>query len=174
MKNSMTRLLCGVAVLAAFAAGFVIPMKDANALTANVPITASLNIPLVLGAMTAIAFGTIVMDSAGDTITVSPAGVRSKTGASVLTGTPANGVINITGTANAAITVTPPAAPVVVSGLTGGGSAQFNNFTIGGSPTALDGTGAIAITVGADLVYTGVIDNGKVISTTAGYTIAYN
>jgi|GEM_PF-2611384 len=173
MKNSMTRLLCGAAVLAAFAAGFIIPMQNANAVNAAVSVTGNLNIPLVVSSTTPIAFGTIIMIPAGDTVTVNAStGAITGLAATTFAGTASNGTIVLAGQGNASVSFTDPATiDVAVTG----GSYHIQNFVVNGGDTqSLSAGGALTVKVGADLAYDASISSGGVISSTATFTVAYN
>ena len=98
---------------------------------------------------TAMDFATITADPSGDTVTLSTAGGVSSTGASTFSGTAAAGAFSVTGTPSAAVSISFSSGDT----LTGPGAAMsLGNFAhdAGGSP-AFDGSGALALNVGADL-----------------------
>ncbi len=171
MKNSMTRLLCGAAVLAAFAAGFIIPNHSAEAATAAVSVTGNLYIPLSVTSTTPIAFGNIIMDPAGDTVTLNRStSALTDTAGTTYTGTASHGTIVLAGTGTASISITAPSAIDVALG---GANYHIENFTFGAGTQSLV-AGALTIDVGADLRYEAAISAGGAISETANFTVDYN
>ncbi len=94
-------------------------------------------------------YATIAVTSGGGTVTISPSGMLSAPGGFVLSGMPAAGQFNVTGTNGCAVTIsfTPGA-------LTGPGTAMtITNFTTnaGPTPTLQPPSGQLSFSVGADL-----------------------
>lgn len=111
--------------------------------------TAEIQAPIVLSEDTAMDFATIIADPAGDTVTLDLADAVSSTGASTFSGTPASADFSATGTASAAVSISFSTGDT----LTGPGTAMaLGNFQHdGGGTPAFDGTGNLALIVGADL-----------------------
>lgn len=113
--------------------------------TANATIVQAIGIT----AVNSLEFGDI-LNGAANTVTVSPAGVRSATdGTQLIGGTVQAASFNVTGDGNRAYTITLPAAATVTEG--GGATMTVNNFThnAGGAPALT--AGADTFNVGADL-----------------------
>ncbi len=113
--------------------------------TANAEIRAA----IALTETTEMDFGIIEPVAGGDTITLTPAGGISASGASTLAGTAAAGVWDATGTASHAVGISFSSGDT----LTGPGTAMpLGSFThnAGGSP-AFDGSGDLSFNVGAAL-----------------------
>ena len=113
--------------------------------TANAIIVAA----ITLTESTQLDYGAITADPAGDTVTITSAGVVSSTGSSTFSGSPAGGVWAATGAASTAVTISFSTGDT----LTGPGTAMpLGTFThdAGGSP-AFDGSGDLAFNVGANL-----------------------
>lgn len=143
MRNIKLGLL---AVSAMGAAAFATQAQAAD-VTGNA--SASIQQAINLTEDTAMDFATIIADAAGDTVTLTSAGAISSTGSSTFTGTAAAGAFSATGTPSAAVTISFSTGDV----LTGPGpDIPLGTFThdAGGSP-AFDGTGNLALNVGAAL-----------------------
>lgn len=123
--------------------------SQANAADVTGNATAEIQAPVVLTEDTAMDFAVIIADPAGDTVTLDTADSVSSSGSSTFSGTPASADFSATGTASAAVTISFSSGDT----LTGPGTAMaLGNFAhnAGGSP-AFDGTGNLALIVGADL-----------------------
>jgi hypothetical protein len=110
---------------------------------------AELENPILISEAAPVNFATITNDPAGDTITLSPEGVISATGASTFSGTPSAATFTITGSPSAGVSISFSTGDTI----TGPGAAMpLGNFTTnaGGSP-GFDGSGDLSFNVGASL-----------------------
>lgn len=123
--------------------------NQAHATDATGTATAVIRAAITLAEDTAMDFGLITPNPAGDVITLSTAGAATAASGSDLAGTPAAGGFTATGTALSAVTISFSTGDT----LTGPGTAMaLDSFTTdaGGSP-AFDGAGDLNFDVGADL-----------------------
>lgn len=152
------------------ALGFIASASVANAADATANASAEIQQAIVITENTAMDFATIVADPAGDTVTLTPIGGISSTGASTFSGTPAAGDFSVTGTPSAAVTISYSAGDT----LTGPGAAMpLGTFVhnAGGSP-AFSGAGALAFNVGANLTV-GAAQTGGSYTGTYTLTVDY-
>lgn len=168
MKHLMnTTSIIAMAAVAGFV-GFA--STDAKAASDTGTASATLVTALtVTSGGTPLEFGTI--GNAANTVTVSPAGVRSATDATQLAGgTPTAADFTVAGTASATYTISIPAT-TISNGVT---TLTVNNFTTdaGATPT-LDGTGADAFNVGGDLIVTAGADTSAAYTGTFTVTVNY-
>lgn len=137
----------GLAGLAAL--GMIGYSSQVNAADATGNVSATIVAPIVVSETTAMSFASIAADSAGDTVTLTPAGSISATGGSTFSGTPAAGVFDATGAASTAVTISFSTGDI----LTGLGTPiPIGTFShnAGGSP-AFSAGGALSFNVGAAL-----------------------
>ncbi len=105
---------------------------------------------IALTESTAMDFGDIAADVAGDIITISTVGVVSATGTSIGTGSPAAGAWAATGDASTSVTISFSAGDLLSGPGTDMALGTFLHDA-GGSP-AFDVGGNLAFNVGADLI----------------------
>lgn len=136
-------------LLGATALYFAFSLTPAMAADVTGNASATIQQAIVLSEDTAMDFASVIADASGDTITLTPAGSISATGASTFSGTPAAGAFSATGTPSAAVAISFSSGDT----LTGPGTAMpLGTFAhdAGGSP-AFDGSGNLSFNVGADL-----------------------
>jgi hypothetical protein len=115
---------------------------------ATATVTTTLQAAVTLTKNTDMSFGTLLIGSASEVITLSSGGGRSSTGSAVFSGSGVAADFTATGASGSALTIT-----VANTTLTGPGSAMaLNNFThsAGVSPV-LTAAGSLTFTVGGDL-----------------------
>ena len=119
-------------------------------------------------------FGNIVMDTAsGDTLTLdAPTGSVTKAGSSLLSGATSAGSISVSGTPNAAISITPP--PDENIGYTGGNVTLTNFNVTGGNVQSLNAGGTLSVGVGCELHYTSNISEGGPLNSSISFIFEYN
>lgn len=112
-------------------------------------------------------FGTIIIDTLGDTITLSPAGTISAQNMSMFSGTVTAGHIRATGDKNTAVSITFSSGDVL-SGP--GASMPLGNFTHdAGSSPAFDGRGKLEFNIGASLT----VNPGQIDGNYSGTYVVY-
>lgn len=144
---------------------------QANATDFDGDASANIEEPLIITQDTAMDFATIQADSTGDTITLTLTDAVLSPGASTFSGTPASADFSVTGTPNAAVTISfssgdtlsGPGAPMTLG--------NFQNDA--GTTPQIDGTGNFSVTVGADLTVN-ANQVGGAYSGTYTLTIDYN
>jgi hypothetical protein len=145
----------------AVAAALLASVISQNALAATDTGTANARIvtPITItAAPTPMNFGDIQPEAGATTVTLSTGGVATPSGATVVTGSPSQGVFTVTGTAAATYSITLPADGTV--SLTGPGSPATDmavngfNHDAGGTPT-IGGGGSSTLNIGAVLSVAG-------------------
>lgn len=136
-------------LLSVSALGVIAFASQAQAADVTGNASANIQAAIALTEDTAMDFATIVADAAGDTVTLATDDSISATGASTFSGTAAAGAFSATGTPSAAVTISFSSGDT----LTGPGTAMaLGNFVHdAGATPAFDGTGNLALNVGADL-----------------------
>lgn len=164
MKNLYKFGLIGMTAIGVAAGA---PQANAADVTGNA--SATIQTPIALSEDTAMNFATIIADTSGDVVTLTPAGSISAANTSTFSGTAAAGAFSATGGANAAVSISFSTGDT----LTGPGTAMpLGTFTTdaGGSP-AFDGSGDLAFNVGADLTINAAQTAGAYSGT---YTLTVN
>jgi len=149
MNKMNTRLISGLA------AALLAAVYSQSALAATDTGTANARIitPITVTEATQMNFGDIQPDAAASTVALSTAGVATPTGATVVTGSPSQGVFTVGGTTGAAYSITLPATAT----LTGTGPAMtVNGFNHDAGATPTIGAGNTStLNIGATLSVAG-------------------
>jgi hypothetical protein len=148
-STQMLNKKLGLALVAVVATA--VAVKSAKAFTGNGTATATIVTPLTFTSSQNLQFGTI--DAAtGGTVTVSPAGVRSKTGALALisSGAGAEGHLDVTGTGTLTYAITLPANGTVTIA-NGANNMAVDSFLSNPAGTGALVAGAQTINVGGTL-----------------------
>jgi hypothetical protein len=142
------KLLLAGALIGGTFVGF---SQSAQATDATGTATAIIRAAITLVEDQGMDFGLITPNPAGDTITITPAGVVSAVSGSDLAGSPTAGGFTATGTALSAVTISFSTGDVLADG-GAGVDITLGTFThdAGGSP-AFDGAGDLNFDVGAQL-----------------------
>ena len=147
-------------LISGLAAAVVASIYSQSALSATDTGTATARIvtPITVTEATQMNFGDIQPEAGATTVALSTAGVATPTGATVVTGSPSQGVFTVTGTASATYSITLPADAVVF--LTGPGSPATDmgvngfNHDAGATPT-IGGGGSSTLNIGSTLSVAG-------------------
>ena len=148
-KKNLLSSAAAMALLAGIISQSALAATDTG--TANARIVT----PITVTEATQMNFGDIQPEAGATTVTLSTAGVATPSGATVVTGSPSQGVFTVTGTEAATYSITLPADGIVQ--LTGPGPAMdvdgFNHDA-GGTPTIGVG-GTSTLNIGAVLSVAG-------------------
>lgn len=176
LKRSGWVALAGLMTVSPFA--FATPTDDMG-------IGAEILAPLVLETQEDMNFGGIIPDAAGDTVTLSPAGVATAAAGSTFpNGDQQQGIFTLIGGNASAVTVTHDATVTLIR-VGGSSTMAVSNFAYaatvgdlgaaapGSVPVTLDATGNATIAMGADLAV-GANQTAGVYTGTLALTAAYD
>jgi Mat/Ecp fimbriae major subunit len=154
-NRSIKAALVGAALLGGFAA------SSAQAATATATARAKILKNITLAKTADLDFGTIIVGTAGDTVVVSPAGVRT-CAVVTCTGTPTAAAFTISGTTGETVTIAATGSATLTSGTN---SMAISSYTTSAATRVLTGTDSFSVgaslAVGAnqaDGVYTGSVN----------------
>ncbi len=158
--------LCLAAIVIVAAGGVVGP---AQAATASANATANVVTPIAIAKTADLVFGSFTTSAAGQTITVSAAGVRSASGAVPMTGATSAAAFNVTGSGALTYAIT---LPTTVSMITGTGATAAETMAVTGFTSNPSGTGAL--TAGAQLLAVGGTLTTVAAQVAGAYTGTFN
>jgi hypothetical protein len=169
MKKALQSTLAVAAALAAAGA-----MTNVHAAQTSANATATVVAPLAITKVADLSFGSFSTNAAGQTVTMSPAGVRSTSGAIAMAGTTTAATFNVVGSGTLTYAITLPSSIEMTTGSGGANETMtVSGFTSNPSGTGTLTAGAQTLAVGATLT-TVAGQAGGVYSGSFNVSVDYN